>query len=328
MKINRIENNKINTQKFAPRQKQSATKEYATKIFEKTPNNPLYYQAINNISFTSYFIAAPRKNKQDEIHSLRLYIPFDDGDTITLDLDKNDSIELFINENGTLDSEALDFFTEKYLSFYEIRKAQYKEEKTILLDILNSKEKTNIFVLNPEEEIKRALKKTSTTGDESYAQSLINELYDSESKKTFAAMYLNRIEREFKESTLTTAKEALNIMKLYQRLNYKLNEGDNEKINSIAILITTYNNIAKGDYFDEICDSSIDNEGNFDLDFCLMLCQLLQAGAIWEEPNNDIESAKKIIQSCKIKNPYDIQQTIASIVNKLHEGEINLHNIV
>ena len=330
MDVKKIETGKIIA--FKPKQTITPSHSKANQITQQKvaeplnlPNNPLYYQAINNINFANQFVAIPAFNASGAINLLRLHILFDEEDSVTLDIDKNDSVKLFLNKEGKLNNIAVEFFADYYKRFFQIRKERYEKTKEELIKILNEPPRPNLRVLNPHNDIVNALEKNQDTEPDEYIKSLVSDIIDPKSKKDYAIMYLNRIEREFAQSSITTAQEALCLLKLCKK-DDDIDTSNFDIKNQIAVLTATYCDMVQENYTNAILNSAKDKEGNIDLEECLATAKLLVSGTEVEAPLLEIEIASTI--SKKYKNEKNFEQIIANFENQLQEGRVSLTNLL
>jgi len=232
MTIEKIQNSKIITFKPAGIKVQSpvtGAEFISIQTQDKAPSDPTYYQAINKINRQNHFIAYTKNN------NVKLIIPFENRDSITLELSKDDLSDLLLNQNGSLDDESIDFFVELFKSFYKIRKEKYEKEKAILLSILNDNSVSKITALNSIENLNYALLKNIATPPEDYIHALLEDIYDNETRKTLAKIYLNRIEEDMAKSVITVAKEAMFILKLSKKEGF-LDKSNLEEKTKLAVL--------------------------------------------------------------------------------------------
>lgn len=323
MKINKIQENIITFSKYKNEHLQ--TKKENANIEEQSlnlPNNPKYYQALNYINFKGNFIALPHK-KDGQIKALKVRIPLNQDDKVTLEFSKQDSIEVFLNKDGSLDTKALDFFAKHYSSFYEAKKEMYIKEKQSLLKILNDKS-SNLRVLDPIRDIQTALLKNEKEENNiTYGANLLDDLMDSETKKDFAAMRLNRIEEEFKTYSITLAKELTTVLKLSKQQDGTIDEKDLSKKISIGVMLTYYNGEVGKNCSDYIFNLSKNKNGEIDLDFCQTMLEILincsNAASIKEE----IDETAKLVKEYQSKEPNDYIDIIRDLIMQYQTGMIS-----
>ena len=236
MTIEKIQNTKIIT--FKPKKEiktPSALDEaefISTQNQDKAPNDPSYYQAINKINRQNHFVAIIKDK------NIKITIPFENKDSITLELDENDSTALLLNQNGTLDDATVDFFVELFKSFYKIRKDKFEKEKALLIHILEDKKEAKIITLNPQANLEYALAKNIATPAQDYIQALLSDIYDTETRKTLAKIYLNGIEQAFAKSVITVINEVMQVLKLSKDENGNLDKSNlAEKINQAVWIV-------------------------------------------------------------------------------------------
>lgn len=330
MDVKKIESGKIIA--FKPRQIETPSRNLANNTTPQNvakplnlPNNPQYYQAINNINFANQFVAIPSFNSSGAINLLRLHILFDDEDSVTLDIDKDDSVELFLNSERKLDNKTVEFFVDYYKKFFQIRKERYERNKEELSKIINEHPRRNLRVINPRDDIKNALEKNEDTEPDEYIKSIVTDIFDPKSKNEYAIMYLNRLEREFAQSSITTAQEALCLLKLCKKGD-EIDTSDFDLKNQIAVLAAAYCDMVQQNHMNTILNSAKDKDGNVDLRECLATLRLLISGTEIEAPLLEIEIANTVAK--KYKNDENFEQIIAHFENKLQEGELSLTSLL
>lgn len=326
MDVKKIETGKIIA--FKPRQIENHPQTKATLPAEQKvakqlvlPNNPQYYQAINNINFANQFVAIPTFNSSGAINLLRLHILFDEDDSVTLDIDRNDSVELFLNKEGKIDKKTLEFFVEYYKLYFLLRKERYETTRKRLIEIINESPKSNLRVLNPKQDIENALRKNEETSPDEYLNSIVADILDPKTKKEYAIMYLNRIEREFAKSSITTAQEALCLVRLCKK-DDKIDKTNFGIKNQIAVLAASYCDMVQENHIDNIINSAKDKNGNINYSLCLATLKLLISGTEIEAPLFEIEIANNVAR--KYINHKDFEKIIEGFELKLQEGETSL----
>lgn len=323
MKINKIQENIITFSKYKNEHLQ-IKKENANAEEQNLnlPNNPKYYQALNYINFKGNFIALPHK-KDGEIKGLKVRIPLNHDDKITLEFSKHDSIDVFLDEDGSLDTKALDFFAKHYASFYETKKEMYEKEKQSLLKILNDNS-SKLRVLDPKRDIQAALLKNEKEENYiTYGANLLDDLMDSETKKDFASMRLNRIEEEFKTYSITLAKELITVLKLSKQQDGTIDEKDLSKKISIGVMSTYYNGEVGKDCSDYIFNLSKNKNGKIDLDFCQTVLEVLincSNGVLIKE---EIDETVKLVKEYQLDEPCDYTDTIRDLIMQYQTGIIS-----
>ena len=108
-------------------------------------------------------------------------------------------------------------------------------EVQILLSILNDNSVSKITALNSIENLNHALLKNIATPPEDYIHALLEDIYDNETRKTLAKIYLNRIEEDMAKSVITVAKEAMFILKLSKKEGF-LDKSNLEEKTKLAVL--------------------------------------------------------------------------------------------
>jgi hypothetical protein len=326
MDVKKVESGRIIA--FKPRQTETPshakqTQQAPQKSVEPLviPNNPQYYQAINNINFANQYVAIPSFNSSGAINLLRLHILFDEEDSVTLDIDKNDSVELFLNSEGKLDKKTVDFFVEYYTLFFQIRKKRYEKTKKELIEIINEKPKSNLRVINQQKDVERAIEKNEDTQPDEYIKSLVSDIVDCETRRDYAIMYLNRIEAEFAKSSITTAQEALCLLKLCKK-DDEIDTTNFDIKNQIAVLAANYCDTVQQNQMSAILNSAKDKDGTIDLDVCLATLKLLIAGTEVEAPLLEIEIASAAVK--KYKNEINFEEIIKDLEKGLQEGKLSL----
>jgi len=315
MKINKIQENKIAT--FRPKQhiKNTSNNQNINKQEIILPKNPKYFQVLNHINFKSSFIAIPRF-QQNSLVGLNLRIPISHDYKITLELDKEDSLEVFLDENGDLDNSAIDFFAKYYADFYRAKKEMYEKEKAALLAIINYNPSTKLTVIDSKKDVQNALIKSEDSSDETYGETLLNSIMDLETKKNFAIKRLNKIENDFRASSITIAKEIINIIKLSRQDDGSIDESNFDKKLAIAVLLTHYNKEAQKDCTDYIFKMSQDENGKIDLTFCKTLLDYLIACTKGESIQEEIYLSAQLIKKYQTQDPLNYTTIIEDIITQ------------
>lgn len=322
MKINKIQENIITFPKFKNEhlqtKKENADVEAQNLIL---PNNPKYYQALNYINFKGNFIALPYK-KDGQIKALKIRIPLNNDDKVTLEFSKHDSIDAFLDENGSLNTKALDFFAKHYASFYEAKKEMYEKEKQSLLTILNDNS-SNLRVLDPKRDIQNALLKNEETDNMTYGANLLEDIMDKETKKDLASMRLNRIQEEFKTYSITLAKELITVLKLSKKQDGTIDEKDLSKKISIGVMLAYYNNEVQKDCSDYIFSLSQNKNGKIDLDFCQTVLEVLINCTEGISIKEEIDETTKLVRQYQSKEPCDYIDIIRDLIMQYQTGMIS-----
>lgn len=291
-------------------------------LVKNTPHNPKYYQALNYINFTNGFLALPQRNN-NETQGLKIRIPIPKEDKITLELDRDDSWEVFFDEDGSLNIEILNFFSEYYTSFYKIKKEIYEKEKNALLNIINNCKNKKTSAIKPEEDVVNAFNSNKENQTNTYGESLLNSIMDDDTRKDFAIRRLNRIDSEFSTYSITLAKELVTVIKLSKQKDDSIDKSDFEDKISIATLLTYYNKEVKHNYSDLIFQLSRKENGNIDLEFCRLLIEMLTYCTTGINPEKEIHECADKILECRKVHQNNYKDQVEYIILKHQIGDIN-----
>ena len=315
MKIEKTKNtNKII--QFKPKSKNGQTTfEERTRDFKPSPVNPEFYQS--QLGILKNYLAIPQTNKKGEISSLTLHMPISgmgEDDKVILNFYEQDSLGLFLDSNGNINRQVLDFFATSYIKEFEEIKQKYETEKEILTRIINEKPQRLKFY-SPNEthpELQTALEKS------------LYQIINYNERIETAARVLNRNENQYKNSIYTVGQELINVIKL------SLNESDNldlsnlEQKKAIAKKIDLYSRTYEQDWSNTILEYSTAQDGKIDLDFCECLTKILVSCIDDEDVSTRIYQASIVVRKIMEQYPTNYKKVVDGMIISFTTGEENI----
>lgn len=291
-------------------------------ICEKSPNNPKYYQAANNINFTSNanFIALTR-GKKGTPKGVIVQIPFEDGDRITLEFEQEEA-KVFLDKEGAIDNKTLKAFVEIYSEFYEKTKEKSQKERIFLLSVLNDNTSNKLRAINPFNETKQALESSMGADADNYLETFLMNIRDKEERKNLASQCLKNCEDNFAKSSHTCAMEALYIISLSKNED-GLDLSNFETKTQIAVIIANFNKRVNENCFNTIIQNSKDKNGEFDISFCLKMTKIILHLFNLDEPKKMIEKLAKTLRKIEEKDPKNSSETIVTLTKFIEDGALD-----
>ena len=286
MKINKIENNNLN-QPISKKQSnhKPITQELIQKDTNKTPNNPKYYQALNNISFKGEIGYLAMKTKD----GIKLHIPYSKQEKLTLEFNQQEA-SIFLKE-GQIDNELIAYFVEIFNGLYLEKKRKHDKDIAFLNKVIEEKEEPTLYVIDPIDDSLKAFLQIDFEQDEDALKTFLYNTHDIKTRKLLAQNYLEDFETIIAKTPITTAQEALLVMQLSKTKDGFDNSNMNQKL-KLAVLLGQENLSKNINLVPEFLKCITKEDGTYDLDLAEKVL-LLSSSCQYEE-----DFSPELIKKC------------------------------
>ena len=285
------------------------------------PNNPKYYQVFNNISFGSnaHFYAITKRTSKGT--SVVIQIPTENEDRIKLEFSPQEA-GIFLNENDIIDNKMVETFVEIYTKFYTVQKEKHEEESKLLKRIIQESSKNKVIVIDREID-NESLRTFKGVSENNFIEAYLSNIQDDLRRKEIAESFLEKNEKRYAKSIHSAGKTALYLMHL-SKTNNGIDLSDFDKKAEIVTSIVGFGESCEGDYFKELIENSKDENGNFDIDLCHKISELLPTVYYSPTPKEDIENIAQRIECLKDKDPKNFEKSYEALLNMAEIGIIKL----
>ena len=289
----------------------------ANSSFQACPLSTM--QAYNNVSFGQkpvFFVLGKDAHQTESIHTK---VKLDSGKIYSLKMD-SDIIDLYLSDNGKLNSSKVDSFLDIYTKVLQNIIDKEERDNAFLTSIANGTQKSpkesKVLYMNPNDEVKSVMISTLANKDDDFLTTFFNGITNENLRKQYAQGVLSECKHTDELSQQKALSQTMNIVNIF---GYESSSLDS-KIKFVERLEDTDTSYAEDNFIENFINECKIQDGSFDFKFADYLLKLIRTSSAFV-PGKLVSHRSTILKEYMAKDIENSDKVAESIIafSKVHE---------